>query len=676
MKTNYVTAAVGVMLCGLVVPVQAAVDFTVSPSTVTTASSGKITLAITGFTAGQSIRIDRVLDLNGNGVIDANEPIVDSVIVKDGVVTSIGGVRNGNVPGDEDGAADGQATVRFHFPGVNTVLDNITGNYLFRVSDPNGVFADVVHTFQIQPNVLAQGVTGTLFKPDGTTPQPNAVVLLISNGSGGGGAVTDSGGHFTIYSAAGKYTLLTMGAGYMSDQAAGSVTVSAGVIGSHNVTSVASDRTIKGNVSDSADSHGLPGVLTIGQSSGGKFSITFTDLSGNYSLPAMSDQWTVELDGSAGADGNYVGAKSKLNVDATSGSVTAINFQLTKATVLVYGTVMDNLGNPVPMIDIRGNDTPTTFEGGGLSYSSGNYFAGLLPGTVYVSPSGDTLTQLGYALVSQTDNLSVVAGQAYVLNFTLKKATTHLRGHVLDYSSNPVSSLAVSVSPVNGGSSVAETATGSDGSFDLAVVGGTFQFNYDSTDLTGRGLVAENLNITVVDAIDQNNISLVLPVVTAHITGTVSTNTGGHLANVGVYAQATINSISYSAYVTTASNGTYSLGVVNGTWYVSPNGDALTALGYNQPSGQSVTINGADGVANFTTSLQAIARTGVGKARWFDQTGVATVAPRSPGFGFAALVAGGDTSSTFPAAESPTGKHPSWPGRSTATPGSTTSIRS
>jgi len=144
MKTNYVTAAVGVMLCGLVVPVQAAVDFTVSPSTVTTASGGKITLTITGFTTGQSLRIDRVLDLNGNGVIDANEPIVDSVIVKDGVVTSIGGVRNGNVPGDEDGAADGQATVRFHFPGVNTVLDNITGNYLFRVSDPNGVFADVV----------------------------------------------------------------------------------------------------------------------------------------------------------------------------------------------------------------------------------------------------------------------------------------------------------------------------------------------------------------------------------------------------------------------------------------------------------------------------------------------------------------------------------------------------
>ncbi|MGH7972803.1 MAG: hypothetical protein ACREIC_29155, partial [Limisphaerales bacterium] len=76
---------------------RAAVGLAISPATVTNDFAGKITLNITGLTTGQAVDVLIYADLNGNGVVDSGEPIVQAFAVTDGQAQTIGGVRNLNV---------------------------------------------------------------------------------------------------------------------------------------------------------------------------------------------------------------------------------------------------------------------------------------------------------------------------------------------------------------------------------------------------------------------------------------------------------------------------------------------------------------------------------------------------------------------------------------------------
>src|SRR5512140_2320135 len=88
----------------------AAATISITPSTVSNLYAGNITLQISGLTNGETVLVERFLDLNVNGAIDAGEPLVQSFRLTDGRVSSIGGVRNGNIPGDNDLATNSQIT--------------------------------------------------------------------------------------------------------------------------------------------------------------------------------------------------------------------------------------------------------------------------------------------------------------------------------------------------------------------------------------------------------------------------------------------------------------------------------------------------------------------------------------------------------------------------------------
>src|SRR5205807_933628 len=97
--------------------------------------SGTITLQIGGLANGETVLVERFDDVNSNGSIDSAEPLVQSFRVTDGQVTSIGGVRNGNVPGDNDLSSNGQITTTISFPaGPEFSRANI--KQIFRVSSP------------------------------------------------------------------------------------------------------------------------------------------------------------------------------------------------------------------------------------------------------------------------------------------------------------------------------------------------------------------------------------------------------------------------------------------------------------------------------------------------------------------------------------------------------------
>ena len=85
-----------------------AAGLTVTPNIITNDYVGKITVAITGLTSGQAVVLEKYGDFNTNAVIDTGEPLLSGSLIFDGAPPAIGGVRNLNVPGDEDGATNGQ----------------------------------------------------------------------------------------------------------------------------------------------------------------------------------------------------------------------------------------------------------------------------------------------------------------------------------------------------------------------------------------------------------------------------------------------------------------------------------------------------------------------------------------------------------------------------------------
>jgi hypothetical protein len=104
-------ALVALPLCAAALPgAAAAVSFNISPSTITNDYLGAITFTVTGITPGQTVVVEKYADLNGNGSVDADEPLMDRFTVTDGHVPLIAGVRNLNLPGDDDGAENGDIT--------------------------------------------------------------------------------------------------------------------------------------------------------------------------------------------------------------------------------------------------------------------------------------------------------------------------------------------------------------------------------------------------------------------------------------------------------------------------------------------------------------------------------------------------------------------------------------
>src|ERR1044071_2761906 len=104
-------------------PLLRGAGFSLSPSVVTNDVATQISLNISGLTAGTTVRFEKYMDLNANGVIDASDLMVQAFPVTDGQAVRIGGVRNSSVPADEDGAADGQLHVLLNYPSVSPTLE-------------------------------------------------------------------------------------------------------------------------------------------------------------------------------------------------------------------------------------------------------------------------------------------------------------------------------------------------------------------------------------------------------------------------------------------------------------------------------------------------------------------------------------------------------------------------
>src|SRR5947207_10394792 len=178
-----------------------AASLSVTPSSVSNTYAGQITLQITGLNNGETVRIERFVDVNSNGLIDTNDWLFSSFLVTDGQVTSFGGVRNANIPGDDD-AVTGHITTSVSFPN-SPELSRVAGTELVRVSSPTNRFTPVVQPFTVTQFAYSQSVTGTVTSGSSSVPYAGVGLLVLVGNDAVflEGALADAAGHFSLHAA-------------------------------------------------------------------------------------------------------------------------------------------------------------------------------------------------------------------------------------------------------------------------------------------------------------------------------------------------------------------------------------------------------------------------------------------------------------------------------------------
>src|SRR5690348_7240231 len=121
----------------LVADLQAAVSFSVSPVAVSNTNKGPISLQIVGLTNGETVRAEKFLDANRDGVLGVGDELMQSFLLIDGQRSVIGGITNRNVPGDTT-PVDGAIAAEVAFAG--DVAQQLVGQYIFKLSSPTGRF--------------------------------------------------------------------------------------------------------------------------------------------------------------------------------------------------------------------------------------------------------------------------------------------------------------------------------------------------------------------------------------------------------------------------------------------------------------------------------------------------------------------------------------------------------
>jgi hypothetical protein len=609
----------GLLLCKTA---SAAVGFTVTPSLVSNTYSGPITLQVTGLSSGASVMVQKYLDVNADGVIDAGDILWQQFDLMDGQGGMvIGGVTNINVPGDTDSVA-GQITAKLNFQ--TDFPQTIVGKYLFKLSSTSGQFAPKTNTFTVTNFPFAQKFTG-IVATNGVAISNSAVLLFQATESGdlnpAGGAVVNSSGGYTIAAPPGTYSMLAFKSNFVGDLAtAANLVLSNGATIETNLTLIAATQSISGRAYDTNNSSfGLPGLLISVESTNGLLGIAMTDSNGNFAAGVNSNEWKIGPESGGLAVLGYVDSQNKMKLNTGNGSVSNVAIALSKDTALFYGTVKDNSGKPLTgEVAVYASDQNITnnyngtYESDGYTDTNGNYVVGIVgsantneiwnvsvdntssfPSNIFSQPSFD-----------QMGGTSVAVGVAVQANITTIPATNTITGNV-KFNGNPVAGVQVFANSQDAYNYQSQGITDSNGNYSLTVGNDFWNVNLscqgennslDSIIGPGNYQCPNGDSVTINNDNGTANFTVLPPGGSGQIFGYVKNPSGGAIVGVSVSA----NNGNATNSSTTDGSGYYSFSVGNGLWVVSVDCGGLNSLGYQCVSSENVNVSGNSVEQDFT----------------------------------------------------------------------------
>jgi hypothetical protein len=477
-----------------------AVTLTVSPSVISNTYTGVITLNITGLTNTEKVVVQKWVDGNANGLVDAGELLMDQGNITDGGAMVISGITNINVPFDSNPTGGVITTTLNCPPGIP--LENMVGHYVFVVASPTGRFSPVTATFAITNAALNQSIGGVVYSNG--IPSPYAVVVAqdMQANNPAGAVVADASGHYFLALVPGNYGLIgAVPNCYLDQNTAPVVALTNGVSSTNDLFLTNGTVTISGSIYDAGNSNGVGGVL-LQCESGSLFEVAFTDTNGNYSAAVSPAFWKIKPSKERLSRHAFVTPETTFQVDTTVGNVTNANLALPKGNALFYGRVTDNLNNPFANVEIdasgnNNNSSGSLYGSKGYTDANGNYAVAVL-GDLTNFWNCNVNEGKGSAIASYVLNtfnsITNAPNQVDLENFIALPATATISGHVQDNSGTNVSGVSLDANAVIGGNvyQTLDGTTDNSGNYSLAVAAGQWNVQFltggnDSDNLDQRG---------------------------------------------------------------------------------------------------------------------------------------------------------------------------------------------
>ncbi|MGD0261919.1 MAG: hypothetical protein ABSD29_19290 [Verrucomicrobiota bacterium] len=628
MKPNILSSCfilLAVAACQQIESTARAVSLSVAPTSVSNLYAGVITLQVGGLLTGETVRIDKFLDANGNGVIDAADLPTQSFLLTDGQASvfydGATAVTNINVPGDSN-PTNGAITAQLSI--ASDIVQQIVAQYIFRLSSPTNRFAPTNILFNVINSAYAQSFTGAVQYAGANVP--NVVVMVKlgnSHGSPFAGVMANNSGNYMLNLPVGTYSFYLFKSNYVANLSQSPVlTLTNGATFNTNLTFlIPATNSISGRLVDAANTNtGLPDVFMVCETPDRQLmaGACCTDTNGAFTVPVIAGQWEVSMANQDLGTYGYLGLNNNPQVDTTAGSVSGMTLALPKATALFYGFVTNSQGQPFAGLDISCQDNSGQYYQDYYTEANGYFVAPVVGGSandgwqVQISsdnaPTNYIFPQPSF---DQNGGTNLDAGQALLVNFTALLATNLITGSLTNNYGNPIAGVGVwANATINGVDyNQGDVDTDAYGNYSLNVANGTWYVGIETCTDCSDGLPGNYLGPPTQTVVISNNNGkayfAALPA-TNHITGYLTNAvTGQGIANVGVPAWATINSVQYMQYARTDSNGFYSNNVANGTWSVNVNcGDCSDCLSSSlylcpDPDSQVVIISNNNPVVDF-----------------------------------------------------------------------------
>ena len=562
--------------------VSAAVSLTVTPSSVTNTYLRQITLQITGVTNGETVTIEKYVDIAGNGAVDAGDFILQSFKVTDGQVTTINGVKNRNVPGDNDGATNGQMQVNLNFAAENESASG-SGKFIYRASGSSG---SATAPFAVTQMSYPQHIMGKVFS-NGVPVGGAFVALLQPRGQDANyvtGTFTDATGNYSLTNPPGTYVVLPLSPGLIANFGTTPlVTLNPGQTVTTNLNpGTATTRTISGRCVNAANTNaGLRNLQLFVQDQSGDVTVGFTDSQGNFNLPVTANRWNIQASEASLNHLGYLGLRNDTSADASAGNVSGLTLGFTKGTALIFGSIKDAQNNPLAAVRFSAQDGNHQFETHPFSGTNGNYSAAVTAGTWDLSPSNEKNPVLaGYVMGSSNSVFTLTDGQTLLANFVAQRTNALILGSVRDSGGNPIANMGVfAYATISNLNYNLNTPTDTNGNFSLGVINGTWSVGVSCSGDNGLSSLGYNCvgNQSVVISGANGTASFVVSAPTAHLTGRAIDDTGGPVANMTIFAF--LGGGGSSAQTDTDGSGNFDLGVNAGSWTVEMNTDPQSGVG-------------------------------------------------------------------------------------------------
>jgi len=388
----------------------------VAPTSIDWTSNAWVTLTVSNTLAGD-VKLELYLDVQGNGVVDAADPLLAAYRVRDGKTNALG---SSVIVDDEDGLTNNVVVSRIaYFGGEGTF--HVPGNYLWlarRVSGGTSAAA----SFSVTQPASSVWITGSVINYVTSNPVPAAEVLLeyFADGTATPPAVwTGTNGAFKIYlpqgiSTAAVWSIATVGFGYFNpvNDKTGDALVATYVFtndlqAGNNPLPIplrcvpdVPDNVfgVSGHVYDD-QTNALPGVMMQVDCDGRENDKVMTDTNGAYHISMIKNNGAFGNPGSSSLHPDppalmYLGLVVVGKDLIVTNTMTGVDFYCPRATILARGKVLAE-GNGVPVVGATVSFDGDQFGGAGVSLADGTYEVGLIAYTNY-DAGVDTLGGQGF----------------------------------------------------------------------------------------------------------------------------------------------------------------------------------------------------------------------------------------------------------------------------------------